>query len=85
MWIDGDYALLGTGTEDYYGAGFYFIEGPIAWTLAGASGWTRSTFDGSGATHLYRHHLVDTIPFEVESYVDGTTFTGCSFFYVAAR
>ncbi|MBX7196279.1 MAG: DUF2961 domain-containing protein [Sandaracinaceae bacterium] len=89
VWIDGTYALLGTGTEDYYSAGFYFHEGPIAWTLAGASGWTRSDVDASAATHLYRHHLVDTIPFEselrfeFESYVDDTTFTGCAFFYIA--
>lgn len=89
VFLDGAYELLGTGLEDYYSAGFYWMNGPIAWTLAGATGWTRSTEDGSGATHVYRHHLVDTIPFqdelrfEYESYVDGTTFTGCAFFYVA--
>jgi hypothetical protein len=89
VFIDGAYALLGTGLEDYYSAGFYWMFGPISWSLAGATGWTRSTEDASGVTHLYRHHLVDTIPFEdelrfeFESYVDGTTFTGCSFFYLA--
>lgn len=89
VWIDGSYALLGTGMEDYYSAGFYFMNGPVAWLLAGATGWTRSALDGSAATHVYRHHLVDTIPFEnefrfeFESYVEETTFTGCSFFYVA--
>ncbi len=88
IFIDGAYALLGTGMEDYYSAGFYFMNGPVSWALAGASGWTRSTVDGSGATHVFRHHLVDTIPFsnelrfEYESYVEDTTFTGCSFFYV---
>jgi hypothetical protein len=89
VFLDGAYTLLGTGLEDYYSAGFYWMFGPISWTLAGASGWTRSTVDGSGATHLFRHHLVDTIPFqdelrfEYESYVNGTTFTGCAYFYVA--
>ena len=54
----------------------------------GASDWSR-TSDEAGATHVYRHHLVDTIPFEAElrfefeSYVDGTTFEGCSYFYTA--
>ncbi len=89
IWIDGAYAILGTGMEDYYSAGFYFMNGPIAWALAGATGWTRSDVDASGATHVYRHHLVDTIPFEdelrfeFESYVDDTIFTGCAYFYVA--
>lgn len=89
VWIDGRYALLGTGMEDYYSAGFYFMNGPISWALAGASGWTRSDVDASAATHVYRHHLVDTIPFEdelrfeFESYVDETIFEGCAFFYTA--
>lgn len=84
--IDGAYTVLGTGMEDYYSAGFYFMNGPIAWTLAGAPGWDRTA--GTSATHVYRNHLVDTIPFEselrfeYESYVSGTTFTGCSFFYL---
>ena len=89
VWIDGAYALLGTGMEDYYSAGFYFMNGPISWSLAGASGWTRSDVDASAATHVYRHHLVDTIPFEdelrfeLESYVDDTVFEGCAYFYTA--
>lgn len=89
IWIDGRYALLGTGMEDYYSAGFYFMNGPVQWLLAGATAWDRDEETGAGSTHVYRHHLVDTIPFEselrfeLESYVDETTFTGCAFFYVA--
>jgi hypothetical protein len=88
IWIDGRYAILGTGMEDYYSAGFYFMNGPVQWLLAGATAWDRDEETGAGSTHVYRHHLVDTIPFEselrfeLESYVDDTTFTGCAFFYV---
>lgn len=90
--IDGRYDLLGTGTEDYFGGGFYFHEGPYASVTSGASGWDRP--DGTvtpipdAHTHLYRHHLVDTWPFdselrfEMESYVDGTRFDGCIFTYL---
>ena len=86
VYVDGAYPVLGTGMEDYYSAGFYFMTGPIAWTLAGAPGWERTS--GVSSTHVYRNHLVDTIPFEselrfeYESYVSNTTFTGCSFFYL---
>ena len=88
IWIDGRYALLGTGMEDYYSAGFYFMNGPVQWLLAGATAWEREDTEAA-STHVYRHHLVDTIPFtselrfELESYVDDTVFTGCAFFYVA--
>ena len=92
--IDGSYDILGTGTEDYFGGGFYFANGPYTSVTSGASGWDRPT----GATmpipdahtHLYRHHLVDTWPFdhelrfEFESYVDGTRFDGCIFVYTFA-
>lgn len=87
VFIDGAYPILGTGMEDYYSAGFYFMNGTIAWPLAGATGWDRDT--GVNAVHVYRNHIVDTIPFEselrfeYESYVSNTTFTGCSFFYLA--
>jgi len=87
VFIDGAYPILGTGMEDYYSAGFYFMNGEVAWTLAGAPSWERSA--GTSSIHVYRNHLVDTIPFEnelrfeYESYVSNTTFTGCSFFYLA--
>ena len=85
--IDGAYPILGTGMEDYYSAGFYFMNGTVAWPLAGATGWDRSA--GTSSTHVYRNHIVDTIPFEselrfeYESYVSNTSFAGCSFFYLA--
>lgn len=90
--IDGRYDILGTGTEDYFGGGFYFHNGPYASVTSGASGWDRPTgFEmpiPDAHTHLYRHHLVDTWPFdselrfEMESYVDGTRFDGCIFTYL---
>ena len=87
VYIDGAYPILGTGMEDYYSAGFYFMNGPVAWTLAGAPSWDRTA--GTSSTLVYRNHVIDTIPFEselrfeYESYVSNTTFTGCSFFYLA--
>ena len=90
--IDGSYDILGTGTEDYFGGGFYFRNGPYTSVTSGASGWDRP--DGTvmpipdAHTHVYRHHLVDTWPFdhelrfEMESYVDGTQWDGCAFFYL---
>lgn len=89
--IDGNYDILGTGTEDYFGGAFYFMNGPYASVTSGASGWTRP--DGTthptpdASTHLYRHHIVDGWPydrelsFEIESYVNGLTYESCAFFY----
>ncbi len=93
--IDGSYDILGTGTEDYFGGAFYFMNGPYASVTSGASGWTRPTDPtppiGDAHTHLYRHHLVDTWPFErelrfeMESYLDGTAYEGCIFVYEFGR
>jgi hypothetical protein len=90
--IDGSYDVMGTGTEDYFGGAFYFMNGPYASMTSGASGWMRpvdATMPIPAThTHLYRHHIVDTIPFddelrfEMESYVDGTGYDGCAFFYL---
>jgi hypothetical protein len=88
--IDGAPALLGTGTEDYFGGAFYFRNGPYTSPLAGATGWDRRA-DGSSLTHLYRHHVWGGVPFEselsfeYEIYLDGTIWSGCSFFYLFDR
>lgn len=84
--IDGVYEILGTGTEDYFAGAFYFMNGPYASVTSGASGWDRDS--DPTHTHLYRHHLVDTWPFEhdvrfeIESYIDGTRFDTCIFTYL---
>jgi hypothetical protein len=84
--IDGAYDILGTGTEDYFAGAFYFMNGPYTSVTSGASGWDRST--DPARTHLYRHHLVDTWPFEhdlrfeLESYMPGTRFDSCIFTYL---
>ncbi len=86
--IDGAYDILGTGTEDYFAGAFYFMNGQYASVTSGASGWDRDV--DPTATHLYRHHLVDTWPFEhdlrfeLESYIDGTRFDTCMFTYLFA-
>lgn len=86
VFVDGEYAMLGTGTEDYFGGAFYFINGPYSSPLSGAPGYVRPG-DDSMSIQLFRHHLVDTIPFEeefrfeYESYVDQTRWRGCAFGY----
>jgi len=85
VYVDGEYAMLGTGTEDYFGGAFYFSNGPFASPLVGAPGWVRE--DRAMTIHMFRHHLVDTIPFEeelrfeYESYIDQTVWSGCAFAY----
>jgi hypothetical protein len=89
--VDGAYDVLGTGTEDYFGGAFYFMNGPYTSVTMGTSGWDRPTSGPPYAdahTHLYRHHIVDTIPFdhelrfEMESYVNGTEYATCAWFYL---
>jgi hypothetical protein len=85
VFVDGDYPMLGTGTEDYFGGAFYFLNGPFSTPLVGAPGWVRE--DRAMTIHMFRHHLVDTIPFrdafrfEYESYIDQTVWSGCAFGY----
>ncbi|HEY8427850.1 MAG TPA: DUF2961 domain-containing protein [Sandaracinaceae bacterium] len=85
---DGEW-LLGTGMEDYFGGAFYYLRGPFALPLSGAT--YRS--DGSEAyprTSQYRHHLLDTIPFErsfrfeYESFVADSELTHCIYWYEAS-
>lgn len=85
VYVDGEYPMLGTGTEDYFGGAFYFSNGPFASPFVGAPGWVR---EGRAMTiHMFRHHLIDTIPFEeelrfeYESYIDQTVWSGCAFAY----
>ncbi len=86
---DGAYTILGTGLEDYFGGAFYYQLGPSALGLSGASG--RMSADDRSMVSQYRHHLLDTIPFETsfrfeyESFVQGTRFEHCSFWYEHAR
>ena len=53
----------------------------------GASGWLR--LDSMTTHHMYRHHLIDGVPFtselrfEYESYIDGGGVDGCVFWYSA--
>jgi len=83
---DGVY-LLGTGLEDYFGGSFYYLRGSFAHPLSGASG--RAVNDGIGVVSQYRHHLLDTIPFQRELRFDyetfraGAEFERCVFWYEA--
>jgi hypothetical protein len=79
--------LLGTGLEDYFGGSFYYLRGSFVHPLSGASG--RSVTDGIGVVSQYRHHLLDTIPFQrqfrfdYETFLAGAEFERCVFWYEA--
>lgn len=81
--------LLGTGLEDYFGGAFYYLRGPFVLPLTGAS--YLSELDGPGVPVVsqYRHHLLDTVPFDrslrfdYESFVADSRFEYCVFWYQA--
>jgi hypothetical protein len=88
IFVDGEYPILGTGSEDYFGGAYYFMHGPFVSLLSGATGWLRGDRDDQPSdTHLYRHHMVGGIPFErefrfeYESYVNDARYDGCLFWY----
>ena len=76
--------VLGTGMEDYFGGSFYYLRGPFALPLAGSSGVVGETFV---EVPQYRHHLLDTMPFEAsfdfayESFQPGSRLDHCAFWY----
>lgn len=96
LWVlEGDHEILsdgewqlGTGLEDYFGGSFYYLRGPFALPLSGASG--RGSVPGGGGTvSQYRHHLLDTVPFEhtfrfeYETFVAGADIEHCAIWYEA--
>jgi hypothetical protein len=84
--IDGEWAILGTGVEDYFGGSFYYANGAFALPQTGASGIERLAA-GATIAFQYRHHIIDTIPFEnsfafdYEAFEPGSTFEHCSYWY----
>lgn len=89
--VDGEYTVLGTGVEDYFGGSYYYQDGAFTLPFTGAPG-----FDLMGSTHLgapevdvamYRFHLLDAIPFsrsfrfEYENTFPGSVFEICSYWY----
>lgn len=55
--------LNGTGTEDYFEGGWYFLNGTFSLPTHG-NPVHRSLSNGGDATGAYRFHLSDTIPFQ---------------------
>jgi hypothetical protein len=90
MRVDGDDAILGTGIEDYIGGAFYYIGGTFTLPTSGATGFDyccgHLTSPSVGVA-MYRHHLLDTVPFEssfvfsYEVYTDQTVFERCAIWY----
>lgn len=88
--VDGEWTILGTGIEDYFGGAFYYADGPFALPFSGAPG-----YDLMGQPHLmagvidvaqFRHHVVDSINFEDElevqyEVVQMTVHESCHYWY----
>ena len=55
-------AYLGTGTEDFFGGGWYFQYGPFSLPVQGSPAQTLGP-GGRGETSAYRLFLADNIPF----------------------
>jgi hypothetical protein len=55
-------SLYGTGAEDYFNGGWYFLFGPFSLPFHGNPG-RREDPDGRVSTGCYRLHITDPIPF----------------------
>ncbi len=64
VYVDGSGtpAYLGTGTEDFFGGGWYFQNGPFSLPVQGSPAQTLGS-GGRGETSAYRLFLSDSIPF----------------------
>jgi hypothetical protein len=70
---DGEWTVLGTGTEDYFGGAYYFLNGAYALPTVGAS-YVRYNGDPDAEVAMYRHHLIDPVPYERDLRVDFEAF-----------
>ena len=57
-------AVHGTGTEDYYNGGWYFLFGPFTHPMCGCT--TQRNFSGYSQANAYRLHIADAV-----HYLDG--------------
>jgi hypothetical protein len=90
--IDGAWALLGTGVEDYFGGAFYFVHGPFMALTHGLTGWNIGMRDrlmvAEPDAAMLRHHVLDTVPFREEItwrwelYTRGTRYDACTYYYL---
>jgi hypothetical protein len=82
--VDGDFPIMGTGLEDYFGGSYYYLAGPFALPMTGATGRMKHPVT---VVSQYRHHIIDTIPFEesflfsYESAVMNSIFENCTYWY----
>lgn len=62
IWVDGELepSIAGTGTEDYFNAGWYYEQGPFSCPLHGCP--LKNQEDGR--TGSYRIHMLDAVPFQ---------------------
>ncbi|MCS7223378.1 MAG: DUF2961 domain-containing protein [Armatimonadetes bacterium] len=58
FYSDGDKVFNGTGTEDYFNSGWYFLTGPVVGRLHGC---VRRT---DNSVTAYRFHLTDAVPWK---------------------
>ncbi|GMU23825.1 MAG: hypothetical protein AMXMBFR13_39030 [Phycisphaerae bacterium] len=62
FWVDGEEnpSTAGTGTEDYFTCGWYFMAGPVTLAPIGATEVSRK----ANRVSAYRLHVPDWVPFE---------------------
>jgi hypothetical protein len=70
---DGEWTALGTGTEDYFGGAYYFLNGAYALPTVGAS-YVHYEGDLDAEVAMFRHHLLDPVPYERDLRVDFESF-----------
>ncbi len=60
-------SIHGTGTEDYFNGGFYFLDGPVSWPFSGCSviSWNWPLIMSA-----YRLHITDAVAFDNGVIVD---------------
>jgi hypothetical protein len=90
--IDGEWSILGTGVEDYFGGAFYFVSGPFLALTQGLLGWNIGTRDrlsvGDPAAAMLRQHPIDPIGFtgsldwRWENFGSGVSYDACTTYYL---
>ena len=56
--VDGEAVILGTGTEDYFNGGWYFLDGVYDYAFSGVAHWFPGGGDEAGSVSIYRWHLL---------------------------
>ena len=92
--VDGQEVILGTGTEDYFNGGWYFLDGEYDYAFGGVAHWFGGSGDAAGSVSIYRWHLLtdevnfgESIDFDFEYGANKTDTVGryssVAYYYLA--